>query len=217
MTDTHWQREPARISTRDSRRDRYLASDNCYICHSDTWVGTLSCLHCNCPIIHEGFFPSYKHDDVSFSRDRTEPVDEEIVKKLKAVVARGRRATGMRFNVMFGVRMPDIDEESRKAQLYTRSMRKQAERTDKDLLRSFNAFRRFGTVRYNTLEEQIQNDAKYRMKLARKMVNCTANFAPASILLSKYMRMAFELTIQNGEMSYSKLRKRSRRETREPE
>jgi hypothetical protein len=134
---------------------------------------------------------------------------------MKAIIARGRMANGMKFNITYDVRLPVEDEERRRSYVFTRSLRSQGVRTDKDLERQNRNLLRYRVIPYNTVDERIENDQEYRLKLARKILNCNANFAPAAILMSDYHRKAYRLAIQHQEMKYEQAGLRTRKTARE--
>ena len=68
-----------------------------------------------------------------------------------------------------------------------------------------------------TIEERIRTDRVLRLRLARKVANCSTNYAPGQILLSEVCRLAYTVAIENGEMSYENVGYKARaRVVREP-
>jgi len=137
-------------------------------------------------------------------------LNDDMTAKLKKGIASGRKAVGMQFNVMYGIRFPPKEVEKRKAATYRRSLAKQAERHDKRWERSNARDLLTGVTRAQTIEERIRTDRLLRLRLARKVANCSTNFAPGQILLSEVCRLAYRTAIENGEMSYENISYKAR-------
>ena len=96
-------------------------------------------------------------------------------------------------------------------------MAKQAERRDKHWERQNARDLLTGVTVARSIEERIRTDRVLRLRLARKVANCSSSFAPGQILLSNVRRLAYTVAIENGEILYEnvgyKARSRVVRET----
>ena len=133
------------------------------------------------------------------------PLDKDVKKEVKALIGTGRKAVGMAFNVEFGVRMPTKEESHKKAVTWRRSLKSQGQRHDLFWERIVQREYHNGSSPFGTVDERIENDKRFRLKLARKVVGCKTNYAPAQILMSQYCRSAFTKAIELGEMSYENI------------
>ena len=186
----------------DTRNDRTLLAEDCYICKTGNWYSTMTCVQCGNPIIHgDETFPKFNEKVIpGLTPPDVVPLPDADKKVFVKVMGQGRRATSLEFHSKCGIRLPFGNEERKRRDIYARSFAKQAQRMDHRLEESFqNAVRR-RLISYSTLDERIQNDSVYRIRLAMSMVNAQSNFAPAQIILGRYHRMAFELAIQNEEI-----------------
>jgi hypothetical protein len=107
----------------------------------------------------------------------------------------------MQFNILYGIRMPSKDDD-RKSQTYHRGFKRQGGRHDEFLQRMHDKDLRQGLTTHVTVPERIVSDRNFRLKLARKVVTCNANYAPAQILCSTFCRQAYRAAIANGEITY---------------
>ena len=177
--------------------------ETCSVCNSLMWLGTTTCFQCSSPFMYVNVFPDFDPDaSCSIDGEFLVRLDDEVINKLKKGIASGRKAVGMQFNVMFGIRFPSREAEKRKASIYNRSLAKQAERHDKHWQRQNARDLLTGVTRARTIEERVRTDRILRLRLARKVANSSTNFAPGQILLSEVCRLAYTVAIENGEMSY---------------
>ena len=180
------------------------------------WIGTLTCLQCNSPIITEahsnnGFIP-FDANVSSLPARCMAPWSDEDIQKFKRIISNGRRANGLRFNVAYFTHPPTFEEQQEKAAQYRRSFQAQGSRTDNDITRKhkMDVTRGFTTHR-GSVEERITQDREFRLKYAKNIVNCAQLTAPASALLSRLTRLAFKTAIELGELSYESIGERNRR------
>ena len=176
------------------------------------WRGAVTCLQCSSPILHDSpsTFPELIDGDVSIDMRYVRPHIDANLNEWRRIIGKGRKVTGLKSNVQFFIPLPKDREAINRAEEYNRSLKRQGGRYDANLLRQFNSSRRYGTCSYISLDERIENDFHYRMKLASRIVNCNAQFAPAQSLFSQYCKAAFELAIRNDEISYEQIGKRMR-------
>jgi len=214
ITDWHWTGQDS-INADDTRAERNISCERCFVCNTEMWIGTLTCMQCYCPLItqrhtSEGFPPF--SSQMSTLADRSmEPWTHAEQHQFRDIISMGRRLNGLKFNVQFGIRPPSAEEEKNKAATYYRSFKSQGERTDKDLLRKYKLEKDRGWTLFTAgLEDRIARDVEFRLKLARAVVACSRHFSPAAILMSRLHRLAYETAIQYGEMSYENIGYRSR-------
>ena len=178
------------------------------------WLGTITCFQRNSPILYENVFPDFDPNAMCSIEGRfVDELPEKTKQTLRTCITDGRRATGMKFCIFIGVRMPSKDELKRKAATWNRSLKRQGERHDEFWKRNHEKEFGIGTTPYSTIEERIRNDRRFRKKLAVKVVNSSANYAPGQILLSKFCRMAYTIAIEKGEHSYENVGNRNRQAT----
>ena len=214
ITDWHWTGRDV-IDTADTRGQRNISCERCFVCNTEMWIGVLTCMQCYCPIITERHtaegFPRFSPHTSTLDDRSMEPWSDAEQKDFREVISMGRRLNGLKFNVQFGIRPPTMEEERNRANVYYRSFRSQGNRTDGDLERKHRMELRLGNTQFTAgLEDRIARDAPFRLKLARAVVACSRHYSPAAILLSRLHRLAYTTAIRYGEISYENVGYRSR-------
>jgi len=205
LTDWHWTGQDD-ISVADTRHERDVQSFHCYVCNTKLWVGTIMCTHCYSPIILENRtehgFPRFT-TAVGLDRRSVDLWTGAEQKKMKGLIATGRRINSMKFNVTFGIRPPPPEEDASRSGLARRSFESQGKRTDEDIRRKHRMEVNRGYTPFRgTIEDRIVRDINLRLKLARAVVTCAHQFTPAAILLSQLHRLAYRTAIENREIQY---------------
>ena len=218
IANRFWSATVPAVDKTDTRNDRSVVDENCYVCNSRNWLGTITCFQCNSPFIYEEVFPPFDPMRAcSMNHAHIEKLPDALSKTLKAAIGSGRKAVGMSFNLRFGVRMPTKAQEHNRSVIWRRSITRQSARHDDFILRQHRMNVAYGQTRWDTLEERIANDAKFRKKLGMKIVTCASNYAPGQVLLSKWCRLAFETCIANGEFSYENIGRKNLRDEDAPD
>ena len=211
ISDEFWRRGASVEDKEDTRNERSVVDETCFVCNSLMWLGTVTCFHCSSPFMYVNVFPEFDPDaSCALDGEYLVRLEDDLLRKLMKGIASGRKAVGMQFNVIYGIRFPSKEIEKKKAAVFNRSLAKQAERHDRHWQRQNARDLLLGVTRANTIEERIQTDKVLRLRLARKVANCSTNFAPGQILLSEVCRLAFRVAIELGEMSYENLGYRAR-------
>jgi hypothetical protein len=148
--------------------------------------------------------------------DLVEP-DGRNVATFKMAIGQGRRTASMFHHARNRIRMPFGSFEDKRKDIYSRGYLKQGERYDEKIRRDCQGDAEKGYHDYQTVTERINNDGRYRLYLAREIVNVQANFSPPQILLSRYCRQAFELCLANGELNRENIGERKRKIREETE
>jgi hypothetical protein len=199
----------------DTRNERNISCEKCFVCNSDVWVGTITCMHCMSPVITEDHgesgFPRFDRLCCSIEDRFMGEWSADEKKDFKQLISIGRRMNGKRFNAFYGIRAAGRDEEVNRSGEGRRSFRQQAGRAENKTLRQHEMeVRRGYTTFTGTLEDRIRRDAIYRLKLARGVVNCAQHYTPAMVLMNKYHRLAYKTAIELGEITYESVGHRDR-------
>jgi hypothetical protein len=132
------------------------------------------------------------------------PHDEQTIGTIKNVIGLGRRSASLRHHARYRIKMPfgppGGQSEDKRRNIYSRGYVTQGSRYDQKLERDFHTDGQNGFHCCKTVEERIDTDQRYRLHLARDIVNCQANFSPPQVILSRYCLLAFETCLQRGEL-----------------
>ena len=115
--------------------------------------------------------------------------------------------------VTYRIRLPGNSTVRSIGRTGRRAYAQQAQRYDDHQRRTHKGLHLSGAIPDATIEERIRNDYNFRLRTAKLIVNNNQNLAPAQVLKSKICRMAFELALANGELSYESIGKRVRTDT----
>ena len=201
--DRFWSAPVPAVSPEDTRSDRTVADEPCFVCNSSMWLGTVTCFQCNCPFVYESAFPDFDAQTAgTIEHNFIQELTPEFKNKAKVCIGVARRLVGTSFNIQYGIALPSTTMTSKKAFTWRRGMGSQGERHDKWWLRIHNKDLANGVTEFEDIMERINKDKQWRTKLARKVLTCSVNFAPAQVLLSKYCRHAYLKAIEYGEVTY---------------
>jgi hypothetical protein len=206
VTARFWSDPMPAVDRTDTRNDRSVIDEHCYVCNSRNLLGTITYFQRNSPFVYEGVFPDIDLMTVStLNHAHVAVLSEEMTKPLKVAIGSGRKAVGVSFNIRYGVRMPTTAEGHKRAVIWRRSMTRQGGRHDGFLERQHRMNVTYSVSEWQSLGERIENEVRFRKKLGMKIVTRASNYAPAQVLLSKWCRMAFERCIAEGELSYENI------------
>ena len=214
ITDHHWTQRATRITDpRDTRISRSIVREPCYVCNTDMWLGMVTCIQCGNPICYDESLPTHNPGMTGLPATSTCAYTGKKARIIKEGMADGRKAKGMLFNVTYRIRLPGNSTVRSIGRTGRRAYAQQAQRYDEHQRRTHRGLYLNGATPYETIEERIQNDYNFRLRTAKLIVNSNQNLAPAQVLKSGICRMAFELALNNGELSYESIGKRVRTET----
>lgn len=207
MSDQFWTDRTEVVPKEDTRNHRAVVHETCFVCSCKAWLGTFTCFNCDSPFIYLDVFPDFNPRQAStMNEGHVVQLSDDVKKTVKAILNQGRKIAGMQCNILFGIRMP-IEEGSAKSRknVTNRGLEAQARRKDADFLKMHNREYRFQVTPHARIEDRIEHDQAFRLKLARKILNCSSNYAPAQFLLSQYCRAAYTAAIAKKDISYENL------------
>jgi hypothetical protein len=207
LSDRFWRDRTIRVPHEDTRNMRAVVHESCFVCNCKAWLGTFTCFNCETPFMYTDVFPEFDPQETgTMEPEHVAQLDKGIKDVVVKLLSNGRKIAGMQCNLLFGIRMPMEEGSSKsKKNVMGRSIRAQADRNDKSTLKQHDRDYRFQVTPYERLEDRIENDRSFRLKLARKVLNCSTNYAPAQFLLSDWHRAAYTAAIKKGEILYENL------------
>jgi hypothetical protein len=190
------------------RSTRSLKSEPCYICGTLMWFGTVTCIQCDSPIICEFALTDVIPNITGFPASGIVSLDDDRIFRFKERMSEGWKARAYQYNMASGIRLPPVGHTADIWKTAKRSYQQQALRWDNNIRKLHHRRYEAGDCSEATVEEKIREDTAYRMQLAKMVINCKQNVAPAQVLKSNYCRMAFDLALEKGEILRENLRTR---------
>jgi hypothetical protein len=173
-------------------------------------------MHCNSPVLYTQNLPDFKPDDFSLPAACIETWSKDDRKVISEVIIQGRRAVSKHFETTYNINtdFPEGETKSQEREA-TRSFGAQGKRSDQELCRAERLPYRTDeelASSIDTIKLKIDNDPRFRMKVARPVLTVSSNALPARILKSQLHTYAYTMAIQHGEIDRENLGQRTRRD-----